>query len=206
MKQILEFKTILFFITGIYKFITDNFPFYHRNKQGWQNSIRHNLSLNACFIKIPRDKNNPGKGNYWTLNENFEEMFDHGNFRRRRRKTKSSNNKQDFHDNASHQTRSCSSVTSDVAEMGNNSQEPTPNFFIDQLLKGQSLHSNSSNPQSVEPRSELSQVIQSPLNNHSYSWPIWPRDFMWSKQYNVIQSNCQISTNSQSLLIRQPPN
>ncbi|KAM9065390.1 LOW QUALITY PROTEIN: forkhead box protein I3 [Sarcophilus harrisii] len=73
-------------LSHIYQFVAESFPFYKRSKAGWQNSIRHNLSLNDCFKKVPRDEDDPGKGNYWTLDPNCEKMFDNGNFRRKRKR------------------------------------------------------------------------------------------------------------------------
>lgn len=65
-------------------YIIQQFPYYRKRWPTWQNSIRHNLSLNDCFIKVPREYGSSGKGNFWKLHPASSEMFKNGSFLRRR--------------------------------------------------------------------------------------------------------------------------
>ena len=74
-------------LNDVYEYIMTNFPYFQENRQKWQNTVRHNLSLNDCFIKIPRRLLGvPGKGNFWALHPHSGGMFNHGSLLRRRRR------------------------------------------------------------------------------------------------------------------------
>ncbi|KAL3469270.1 fork head domain-containing protein [Aspergillus californicus] len=62
-------------LAHIYKWISDTFSYYKNSDPGWQNSIRHNLSLNKAFVKQERPKDDPGKGNYWAIESGMEVQF-----------------------------------------------------------------------------------------------------------------------------------
>lgn len=62
-------------LSEIYDWISSRYSFYRFSKSGWQNSIRHNLSLNKAFEKVPRKANEPGKGMKWQIVSQYKEEF-----------------------------------------------------------------------------------------------------------------------------------
>lgn len=56
----------------IYAWISTHYPYFDNARIGWQNSIRHNLSLNRCFYKVPRTEGSRGKGSFWKINYEFQ--------------------------------------------------------------------------------------------------------------------------------------
>jgi hypothetical protein len=54
-------------LSEIYQFIADQYAFFRHATHSWQNSVRHNLSLNRAFQKVARPSNISGKGCLWRI-------------------------------------------------------------------------------------------------------------------------------------------
>ncbi|CAB3408136.1 unnamed protein product [Caenorhabditis bovis] len=73
-------------LSEVYEWIMNEYPYFRTRGAGWRNSIRHNLSLNDCFVKAGRAAN--GKGHYWAVHPACVRDFERGDFRRRRAQRK----------------------------------------------------------------------------------------------------------------------
>jgi hypothetical protein len=79
-------------LNEIYDWVIQNFPYYqHRTDKSWRNSIRHNLSLNECFIKVGKAGN--GRGYYWSIHSANINDFKKGDFRRRQARLRAKHDK-----------------------------------------------------------------------------------------------------------------
>ncbi|CAF1096066.1 unnamed protein product [Adineta ricciae] len=138
-------------LSDIYKFITDRFPYYRTNTQKWQNSLRHNLSFNDCFIKIPRRLDRPGKGNFWALHNKCRDMFENGSYLRRRKRFKlhkQKSNREEEEEEENKMLLDTKPVTTKTS------------FFIDNLLANDTTSTNTSfTTSSSSPTTETTHVL-----------------------------------------------
>ncbi|KAL2315619.1 Fork head transcription factor Fkh2 [Schizosaccharomyces pombe] len=74
-QAILSSSECMMTLSNIYSWISTHYPYYRTTKSGWQNSIRHNLSLNKAFRKVPRKSGEQGKGMKWSIVPEFREEF-----------------------------------------------------------------------------------------------------------------------------------
>ncbi|KAG7330546.1 hypothetical protein KOW79_006768 [Hemibagrus wyckioides] len=114
-------------LAEINDYLMRKFPFFRGTYTGWRNSVRHNLSLNDCFLKVLRDPSRPwGKDNYWMLNPHSEYTFADGVFRRRRKRIgKKSGREQD---------ESASQASADSINAPSATTKFTSPFAIDSIL------------------------------------------------------------------------
>ena len=65
----------------IYKHIMDSYPYYKHTTNSWKSSIRHNLSVNECFVKGRRSKSG---GYFWSVHPSCIDSFRNQDFDRRK--------------------------------------------------------------------------------------------------------------------------
>ena len=66
-------------LQDIYMLMQEKYPFLEHRGRSWKNSVRHTLSFNDCFVKIPREDS--GQRCNWTVHENYVRRFLSGNFK-----------------------------------------------------------------------------------------------------------------------------
>uniref|UniRef100_A0A8C3UTQ4 Fork-head domain-containing protein n=1 Tax=Catharus ustulatus TaxID=91951 RepID=A0A8C3UTQ4_CATUS len=71
-------------LAAICKWISDNFCYFRHAHPTWQSSIRHNLCINKRFIKVPREKGEPGRGAFWKLHPQYAEWLKSSTLKGRR--------------------------------------------------------------------------------------------------------------------------
>ena len=73
-------------LNQIYSWISAAYPYFKPGESGWMNSIRHNLSLNDCFIKGERNaEEKGGKGSVWMVEPTLEFQFKDGGFKKQQK-------------------------------------------------------------------------------------------------------------------------
>ena len=145
-------------LAEINTYLSERFEFFRGPYTGWRNSIRHNLSLNECFIKVLRDPKRPwAKDNYWILNPNSEYTFADGVFSRRRKKLQSKEKKIDNSGATGHSIHKVDlTLNRNILEPADvKVTEKSKDFSIRSLLARPSSSSSSNNhqtePQGIAP-------------------------------------------------------
>ena len=70
-------------LADIYNFLIVKYPFLQTRGKSWKNSVRHTLSLNEWFIKIPKLDN--AKCCYWSIHPVYIQRFRRGDFQKQRK-------------------------------------------------------------------------------------------------------------------------
>ncbi|CAE6534644.1 unnamed protein product [Rhizoctonia solani] len=129
-------------LSELYETMEARFPWFKTAGSGWKNSVRHNLSLNRCFEKVPRPITEPGKGSYWTVNLNGPE----GTRRVRKRRSKKTKTEGEGGNDAASQGPSATDTASPGAPTPSPPPQAPPNGSSPLPPPGQNAQQNGTYP------------------------------------------------------------
>ncbi|KZW00242.1 hypothetical protein EXIGLDRAFT_797815 [Exidia glandulosa HHB12029] len=128
-------------LEDIYYAIESRFPYFRTAAPGWKNSVRHNLSLNPCFIKVARPLTDRGKGSYWTVDDNVDPRTGVHRIRKRTKGKASSSKEADDDDGEGYGEGSSNSMVMPasgdgmVVEMDENGEYIWRNIWYNELIR-----------------------------------------------------------------------
>lgn len=179
-------------LADIYAHISKTFPYYKPHEKGWQNSIRHNLSLNRYFIRVPRSQSEPGKGAFWQLDPYCETCLVSQAFRKRRQTSSKSSSSAD-----SNQTNNANNNVNDDSNNNQNQYDDDDDDVDDEEQQYQ------------EKKGEQMNVLSDNINNknnidnhtidvNNSAFPVTSRELFFNdnSQHNPLNNNTYISNNS----------
>nr|XP_043892914.1 fork head domain-containing protein FD2-like [Solea senegalensis] len=70
-------------LASIYAAMEEQFPHLKSRGPGWKNSVRHNLSVNDCFVKVSHCED--GRGHHWGVHRDYLRDFEQGNYKQYRK-------------------------------------------------------------------------------------------------------------------------
>jgi hypothetical protein len=166
---------------------------------------------------MPRDEDDPGKGNYWTLDPNCEKMFDNGNFRRKRKRRDNTTKKEvdagsdDYQRQAIHQPK----ASPDYEQVSHESVITKTEGYFDgsryPTSRTSPVHSLPPPPPStpaphLSASSHYSSAIDLYPPHPVETDPHLPKSELYSQEYMVSNGSHQApATSSPSHSLQEPP-
>ncbi|XP_066924237.1 forkhead box protein B2-like [Clytia hemisphaerica] len=135
-RAILASPNVMATLADIYSHLISKYPLLKGRGKSWKNSVRHTLSLNEWFIKIPKLDN--AKCCYWSIHPSYLQRFRKGDFQKQRKaaitKLRTHHHNSGHHHNRYYDLNYDISPTMDYHfpthfnEMNNTSVSPHANF------------------------------------------------------------------------------